>query len=355
MHSFWETVLCVDAIDYGGNVWPPYVVPRSANIFAPVLDNYGLRLAWVFGNQAPGGICPYYAKDNCHHCDIGAGEGIAFSVAANRHRLKWFMTHYAAILPEVAHLVIYNSGSVLNSREMDVRFLDELIAATNSLPAVSVISLDSREAFVTGRTLTRLIQLLSPKRCLRPIVGLESAADAIRNTLLRKRASRTVFERAVNVVSTTDQAFGGGRVGMDVNILVGGPGTTPGNCVADALSTFRYLAEQSRAANIDVNVNLNAYYPSARGLARFPEQPRCSTAAVIAAARAMVLLADHEQVRVPIFIGLQDEGHDQEPNQRLRELATVQEAFQRFNQLQDPTVLDDLQEEPGAGYVLSPR
>ena len=63
------------------------------------------------------GICPYYAGSCAYHCDIGAGEGAAFDLATNRRRLAWFarlLSSDSSI--RSSHLVIYNSGSVLNPR-----------------------------------------------------------------------------------------------------------------------------------------------------------------------------------------------------------------------------------------------
>jgi hypothetical protein len=95
----------------------PKVAPRAASLFEPVRDRYGWRLALVFGNHAPNGRCPYYPRA-CFHCDIGAGEGSAFDHATNRRRLDWFRDHYRAELDSISHLVLYNSGSILNPREM---------------------------------------------------------------------------------------------------------------------------------------------------------------------------------------------------------------------------------------------
>ena len=105
----------------------PGAVPRAESLFEPVRDRYGWRLALVFGNHAPGGFCPYYAAERCFHCDIGAGEGAAFDHATNRQRLAWFREHYQPHLASISHLVLYNSGSVLNPREMPPELLDEIV------------------------------------------------------------------------------------------------------------------------------------------------------------------------------------------------------------------------------------
>ena len=123
--------------------------PADRLLFAPARDRYGLRLALVFGNQAPGGQCPYYVAGQCRHCDIGAGEGAAVTSELNRQRLAWFQAKYRQGLPEAAHLLLYNSGSVLNPREMPFEVLDEILVWARSLPAVRIVSLETREYAVT--------------------------------------------------------------------------------------------------------------------------------------------------------------------------------------------------------------
>ncbi len=127
----------------------PLARPADRLLFAPTRDRYGVRLALVFGNHAPGGQCPYYAAGKCRHCDIGAGEGAAVTSESNRQRLAWFQEHYRPVLREVAHLVLYNSGSLLNPLEMPADLLDEVLVWARSLPALRMVSLETRENAVT--------------------------------------------------------------------------------------------------------------------------------------------------------------------------------------------------------------
>ena len=87
------------------------------------------------------------------HCDIGAGEGAAATSELNRQRLAWFQEHYRQVLPEVAHLVLYNSGSLLDPQEMPADLLDEVLVWARSLPALRMVSLETRESAVTERSL----------------------------------------------------------------------------------------------------------------------------------------------------------------------------------------------------------
>ena len=120
-------------------------IPDARLLFEPVQDGYGTRLALVFGNEAPGGVCPFYGRQ-CYHCDIGAGEGVQFNTDWNSRRLDFFRRHYADILPRTAHLVVYNSGSVLNPHELSdasLRLILEQAAIGSSAGTTTVREAES--------------------------------------------------------------------------------------------------------------------------------------------------------------------------------------------------------------------
>ena len=190
MHSFWEIALSEERGSSLNRGRPASAIPRPESLFEPVRDRYGLRLALVFGNHAPGGFCPYFTEGRCFHCDIGAGEGAAFDLTTNRQRLAWFRQHYQPHFASISHLVVYNSGSAFNPREMPPVMLDEIVAFACSLPAVRVISIDSREPFITLDTLRRIMSLAGPGIAIRPILGIESSNEVIRNEILRKAMPR---------------------------------------------------------------------------------------------------------------------------------------------------------------------
>jgi len=311
--------------------------PARENVFEPVRDHFGWRLALVFQNHAPDGICPWFRAGRCHHCDIGGGEGSAGDLAGNRDRLAWFQRRYAEVLPGLAHLVLYDSGSVLNPRELPPELLDELLTWARSLPALQVVSLDSREAFVQAPRLIALAELLGAPRQLRPILGLETSNDE-RRALLDKQMPHSAVMRALDQVAAARVATG--RVALDANVVVGGPGTTASTAVSDALDTARFLWEQGAARELPVDLNLHPYYPSVRGLARFPEHPRCSPEVALEALRELAALRAELGAEGGLFVGWQDEGHDQEQGERQRELGEVKARLDRFNHTQDVASLD---------------
>ncbi|MBI3892843.1 MAG: hypothetical protein HY303_15075 [Candidatus Wallbacteria bacterium] len=314
----------------------------AGGLFAPARDRYGVRLALVFGNHAPEGRCPWFSAGKCHHCDIGAGEGAAFDEETHRSRLAFFRKRYSKVFPRLNHLVLYVSGSVLNPVELPPGLLDELLAFARKLPELRAVSLESRESFITEARVRRLANLLAEGQALRVALGLESADDRVRNGVLEKKMPEAAVRRALEELGRAARAESPGRVGLDLNVVVAGPGTSGATAAADAAATARYAFCAGRELGFPVDLNIHPYYPSARGLARFPDRPRCAPAALAAA----VLAVDVERRALApasgLFIGLEDEGHDREPGRRSDERRLAYAAIERFNETGDPRALEAL-------------
>jgi hypothetical protein len=300
-------------------------IPEAALRFEPVEDWYGTRLALVFGNEAPGGLCPFYGRQ-CYHCDIGAGEGAQFDTAMNRQRLIFFQRHYAPVLPRVAHLVVYNSGSVLNPRELAAGSLQAILEYAAGLPKCRVISLDSRETYITRTQLERALGCLRPDQQLRPILGLETQNDQVRLEVLNKSVTRRAVEAAFRALRHYE-----GRAGLDLNIVFGLPPLQGRAAAADAEATARFGLELAALHGVPVDFNFHPYYPSRIAREHFPGHPRADLGAALEAVARIreVILQSGRASR--LFIGLQDESHDQEPAARRAQFARYAELFHRFN------------------------
>jgi hypothetical protein len=347
MRCFWETTLSGEILDdmtsrcSGAEIIAPRApsfVPPAASLFEPVSDRYGFRLALVFGNHAKGGLCPYVAANKCFHCDIGSGEGAAFDNLTNRRRLAFFRDHYQPILESINHLVLYNSGSVLNPYEMPVELLDEILAFARSLPALRVISFDSREAFIKPATLRHILHCLDDSHAVHPILGLETADDRIRNKLLEKAMPRSAIVRAFRAISQVASDCGRQRLGVDINIVIGAPGTTEKSAIDDAVSTARFALGLGLEHGVKVDLNLHPYYAGQRGTARFPGQMRCTFKLAVSAIARIAEFAQSMAAETNLFVGWQDEGHDLSRDDRQREIACMKSAFDHFNRMNDPAV-----------------
>lgn len=303
-------------------------IPQEALLFEPVEDRYGTRLALVFGNEALGGRCPFYGRQ-CYHCDIGAGEGAQFNTTLNRKRLVFFREHYASVLPNVAHLVLYNSGSVLNPREFAPASLREVLEWAAGLPLCRVVSLDSREGFITRDGLGAILNFLRPGQQPRPILGLETQDDSARLGRLNKQMKRGDVEKAFEAVGHYQ-----GRAGLDINIVFGLPPFQGAEAVAEAEATARFALELAERFGVSVDFNFHPYYPSRISRRHFPNHPRADLRAAVEAVariRQTLLEVGHSS---SLFIGSYDEAHDQEPEARRVELARYRELFRGFNSTQ---------------------
>lgn len=309
----------------------PSAKPDAAFLFDPVKDRYGKRLALVLGNEA--GVCPFYERQ-CVFCDIGAGEGRAvFTPAVNRGRLEFFRRHYGEVLPQVAHLVLYNSGSVLNERELSRETLGQVLDFAAELPRCSVVSLDSREAFIKKDVLEFIRAHLREDQLPRVILGLETQSDEIRIGVLHKRMSRKGIEQAFGAVGSF-----GGRVGMDINILFQPPEVTGEAALVEGVETARYSLDLSARHGVPVDFNVHPYYPSHKALRTHPDHPRATQEDSVELLRRIHTLLNARGSDSAVFLGWQDEEHDQEQAVRRAELDRWQRLFAEYNRTQRITV-----------------
>jgi hypothetical protein len=154
---------------------------------------------------------------------------------------------------------------------------------------------------------------------------------------------RAAIARVFRDMSTLAAEVGPGRIGLDVNIVIGGPGTTHEAAVDDAVMTARLALISGIQHGVKVDLNLHPYYPGSRGSARWPGHRRCSLATTVRACAKIVDLVRSIATDSSIFIGWHDEGHDREREQRFLEIERAGAAFDRFNQTNDPGVLNGLE------------
>lgn len=308
-------------------------------------DIHGVRLAIVMGNHAPGGMCPFAAAGRCHHCDIGLGEGHELDVPMNLRRLRWLRAYYGSELETVEHLLVYNSGSTLNPRELPWEVTERIVTFSARLENLRVLSLESRELFVTEDVVVKIAELLGPGKELRVILGLESGRGTIRNGLLQKGMRRAAVQSAVDTLRLADDKScrrgKGSRVGVTFNVLIGAPGTTPQTTVEEAVDTALVALELTRGSGMPADLNLHPYYPGRRGRLRFPAHPRPSLTKIC---RAAIEIAKVTQGRGALYLGLEDEGHDQDQEHRAEQMARLAGAASHFNRTGSTAELEVLLE-----------
>ncbi len=294
--------------------------PSAALRFEPTRDRTGVRLALVFGNEAKDGVCPFYRRDECSHCDIGAGEGQAVDAGSHLLRWQWFAHHYRNELPTVSHLVLYNSGSLLNPKEMSPEALEKLCANAAKLPALRMLSLDTRELFVRRERLSALRSRLPQQVQLRVILGLESADEEVRLIYLNKRMPTEKVEEAA-----AELAASGGGTGLWLSLLFAPPGRRGEAAISDLLDGVRYGVGLAARHKLPLDFNIHPFYPSRRSLRAHPDHPRADLhllkQALAAAQNELAELGSEAS----LFVGWQDEQHDQRQDLRLDERALRRE------------------------------
>lgn len=307
-------------------------IPPRELLFDPVRDSYGTRLAISFGNENREGSCPFYGHQ-CFHCDIGKGEG-RFDISLNQDRLLYFGAHYGNALRNVEHLMVYNSGSALNSNELSDETLRHILNYAKSLENCKVISLDTREMYITKDKLDFLTANLREDQQPRAILGLESQSDHIRIRLLRKMMPKDSVAKAFEMLSRC--RF---KVGIDVNILFQPPGAIGQAAIAEAIETVSYLLELNAEYNVPLDINFHPYYPSRIGISKFPNHPRANVVDAVTALMHISNMLRRNSPDSQLFIGWQDEGYDTEQERRADELRVWMGKFNRFNISQDPRAL----------------
>lgn len=307
------------------------VIPDASILFEPAKDTYGTRLALVFGNENKEGKCPY--TNQCYHCDIGAGEGTQFTHEMNRERLDFFREQYGNILDGVEHLIIYNSGSTLNRKEMSQETLRGILDYASSLQKCKVISLDSREMFITKTSLDYFVDNLREDQQARVILGIETQDDELRIGNLNKRMTKQRIERAFEIFGQYS-----GKVGIDVNIVFQVPGIVGEDAIEEAIKTAEYSLNLAEKYDVSVDFNFHAYYPSTKSIVRFPNHPRSIIKDEIEAIRRIKRLITERGTSGKIFLGTYDEKHDQEPHLRKLEDIKYKQMFNEFNVTQDVAV-----------------
>src|SRR3989344_6473673 len=310
-------------------------IPYKSILFDPVRYSYGSRLALVFGNEFKGGECPFYTAKQCYHCYIGAGEGTQFTTKMNRERLDFFRQHYGDVLGNAGHLVVYNSGSTLNKAEMSRETLEHIAECASCLDRCKIVSFDSREMYITKDSLDYVVNKLRGDQQARAILGVESQSDEVRIGKLNKRMKKEGIERAFEVVGKYD-----GKVGIDVNIVFQPPELIGEEAIREAVETLRYGLDLGERYRVPVDFNFHPYYPSKRSRAMYPDHSRANLEDSKEALRRMKLEIEARSSNAKIFIGWQDEEHDQQQEMRGAELEQGMGKFDRFNVTQDVRFLE---------------
>lgn len=202
-------------------------------------------------------------------------------------------------LSRVKRVSVYNSGSVLDQRTLPTGALFHLIEKLGAMPALSLVSLDTRAEFVEPGELDGLKAKLGMAE-LELSVGYETRDARIRNRTLRKGLSERAFQDFCVLLASK-----GVRLKAYV-ILKPDVALSEEKAVLEAVRTLEHLASLGRRLGLRMSAHLNpAYVARGSRLEReFREQgyvpPRLWT--------VVDALLPCENLGLPIQVGLDTEG-----------------------------------------------
>jgi len=138
-------------------------------------------------------------------------------------------------IKDVEEIDLLSLGSFLNTGEVSEETRRVLLERVARLPGIRRVSVESRAEYVTVEKLKEIRELLGTKT-VEFGIGLESADDYIRNTIINKSLSKRGFERVVEMVR---------EAGCDLltYLLIKPPGISEEEAVTDAVSSAKYVFE----------------------------------------------------------------------------------------------------------------
>jgi hypothetical protein len=307
--------------------------PPEGSLFSPVDSPLGMRLALVFGNEGKNGSCPFHGQQ-CLHCDIGAGEGVAFTPEMNAARLDFFRDHYHDVFPKLGHLVVYNYGSTFNDNEFSASTRRKIMDFTDALPLLRRISFDSREHFVTAERVSEMVALLRDSQRLSVTLGLESQSDEIRQKNLQKKMTRARIDDVFAALASRRE-----KTAVEINVLFQPPGVTGPDAIEEAVKTIEFGLELMDKWKVLADFNFHPYYPSRKGMKAFPDHPRAMLEHAICALIRINRIIRKHGGGSSLFVGWNDEGHDLQPAVKKIKQLLYDPAFAAFNRSQEESDL----------------
>jgi archaeosine synthase beta-subunit len=220
-------------------------IPFNADIdsrYAPIYNKTIKQLTVV----VPGGGCAYYRANKGDVCPFCAFPAFARHVVRGPGHETDFdaWTLDAATYGEMYRrsidsfetydkVAIFNGGSFFPQAELPQAFQMEVYDDIAQRSGVTQLMVEAYPQFITQTNLSQAKEALGSKDFMVGI-GFESQNDFVRNTLLKKRIARDLFETKVKMM----QASG---VQVFVYVFLKAPGLTEDQSLQDALHTCAYL------------------------------------------------------------------------------------------------------------------
>jgi len=178
-------------------------------------------------------ICKFALRGECsmcgyHYNTIGNGKK-QISVESI---LNQFNSAYERMKNQFPVIAMYNSGSMLDQRQMPEEALHEILTILDGDEMLEKIVIESRPEFIRKESISKIRKVAGKKR-IEVGLGLESATDLVREKIINKRFTRSLFERAVKILKEND-------IEILAYILFKPPLLTEREAIEDAINTTEY-------------------------------------------------------------------------------------------------------------------
>lgn len=289
----------------------------------------------VFG--VPELVIVFYTKRcqyQCSFCTLPSTSAFSdISMAGVQKQVEWAFAKAGKDLAGIEMVSLGNEGSILDERTFSKEQLEYTLRSCANLPSVKEIVLETRAEFVSEELLDRILHCISPCK-LTLKIGLESADDRIRNTILAKKMDLSSFESVVEMM-------GRKRVALASYVLMkADPAHGDAEAKEDARRTCEYLKELCRRTGTELTLRVNTMYCAEGSVwARWATDHGWKPPSIFDLAELMLEVSSEE---VKVFAGLYDEGlatRDGHYEARTDFEPWALETLERYNQTMDVELL----------------
>jgi hypothetical protein len=236
-------------------------------------------------------------------------------------------------LDNVGEIDLLTLGSFLNDNEVKPQTRKALLERVANIPHIKRISIESRADYVTLEKLVECKKILKDK-ILDFGIGLESANDYIRNSVINKSLSKEDFEKTVKTLKEAECT-------LLVYLLIKPPGLTENEAIIDAVESAKYVFSVAQKYSVTARVAFEPVFIS--------EDSKLEKLYLQSKYRMLnlwsvvdVILKTYEYGC--IFIGLSDENLSKErmPNSCPKCANDIRREIEYFNKTQDVSGLKKL-------------
>ncbi len=275
-----------------------------------------------------------YARQNHGGCTVcGFIKNAVNNISQDDIIMQFERTLKTHDLNDVGEIDLLTLGSFLNDSEVNPRTRVTLLKMIADIPHIKRVSIESRAEYVTIEKLAECKKVLKNK-ILDFGIGLESANDYVRNTVINKNLSKEDFEKTVMMLKESGCT-------LLVYLLIKPPTLTESEAVDDAVQSAKYVFSVAKKYEINARVAFEPVFISEdSNLEKLYLQSEYRMLNLWSVVE--VILKTHQEGC--IFVGLSDENlsKDRMPNSCPKCDENIRREIEFFNKTQDVSGLKGL-------------